>query len=67
VVYFDADQKEWHRSTGLRADDSNDTAKAKRLRAELEAQEHRRTQAASWGDWDTWAPGFLERHWEKTG
>jgi hypothetical protein len=36
VVYFDADQKERHRSIGLRADDPNDTAKAKGLRAELE-------------------------------
>ena len=38
VVYFDADQIERHRSTGLRADDPNDTAKAKSLRAELESK-----------------------------
>jgi integrase len=64
VVYFDADQKERHRSTGLRADDPNDTAKAKGLRAELEAKEHRRAPVASWGNWDTWVPTFLERHCE---
>jgi len=29
VVYFDGDQKEKPRSTGLRADDPNDTVKAK--------------------------------------
>jgi hypothetical protein len=40
VVYIDANTKEVHRSTGLRADDPNDTAKAKALRAELEAKEH---------------------------
>jgi integrase len=64
VVYFDADQKERHRSTGLRADDPNDTAKAKGLRAELESKEHRRAPVANWGNWDTWVPSFLERHCE---
>jgi len=34
VVYFDGDKKELHRSTGLRADSPNDTAKAKALRAD---------------------------------
>ena len=31
VVYLDSNQKERHRSTGLRADDPNDTAKAKAM------------------------------------
>ena len=42
VVYFDASQKEVHRSTGLCADDPNDTSRAKAWRAELEAMEHHR-------------------------
>ena len=45
VVYLDADKKEVHRSTGLRADNPNETAKAKALRAELEAKEHHRTSS----------------------
>ena len=64
VVYFDADQKELHRSTGLRADDPNDTAKAKALRAELESKEHHRTPVVNSEGWDTWVPKFLERHCE---
>jgi site-specific recombinase XerD len=62
VVYFDADQKEVHRSTGLRADNPNDTAKAKAVRAELEAKEHRREPMVNSAGWDTWVPKFLERH-----
>ncbi len=64
VVYIDGDQKEKHRSTGLRADDPNDTAKAKGMRAELEAKEHRRTPVVGGEGWDTWVPQFLERHCE---
>ena len=62
VVFFDADQKEKHRSTGLRANDPNDTAKAKALRAELEAKEHRRTPMIGGEGWDAWAPQYLKRH-----
>jgi hypothetical protein len=61
VVYFDADQKEVHRSTALRADDPNDTAKAKALRAELEAKEHHRQPVVNSEGWDTWVPQYLER------
>jgi integrase len=64
VVYFDASQKEIHRSTGLRADSPNDTAKAKAMRAELEAKEHHRAPVADSEGWDTWVPKFLERHCE---
>jgi len=64
VVYFDADKKEVHRSTGLRADDPNDTAKAKALRAELEAKEHHRVPVVNSEGWDTWVPKYLERHCE---
>jgi integrase len=64
VVYFDADKKEVHRSTGLRADDPNDTAKAKALRAELESREHHRASAVNGQGWDTWVPKYLERHCE---
>ena len=67
VVYFDADRKEVHRSTGLRADDPNDTAKAKALRAELEAKEHHRVPVVNSEGWDTWVPKYLERHCESKG
>jgi integrase len=62
VVYFDGDKKELHRSTGLRADSPNDTAKAKALRAELEAKEHHRVPVVNSEGWDTWVPKYLERH-----
>ncbi len=64
VVYFDAERKEVHRSTGLRADNPNDTAKAKALRAELEAKEHHRVPVVNSEGWDTWVPKYLERHCE---
>lgn len=62
VVYLDGDKKEAHRSTGLRVDDPNDTAKAKALRAELEAKEHHRAPVVNSEGWDTWVPKYLERH-----
>jgi integrase len=64
VVYSDADKKEVHRSTGLRADNPNDTAKARALRAELEAKEHHRMPVVNSEGWDTWVPKYLERHCE---
>ena len=64
VVYLDANRKEFHRSTGLRADSPNDTAKAKALRAELEAKEHHRAPGISSEGWDTWVTKYLERHCE---
>jgi integrase len=67
VVHFDANRKEVHRSTGLRADDPNDTAKAKALRAELEAKEHHRRPVVNSQGWDTWVPKYLERHCESPG
>jgi len=66
VVYFDANRKELHRSTGLRADSPNDTAKAKALRAELEVKEHHRMPVVNSEGWDTWVPKFLERHCESS-
>jgi integrase len=66
VVYFDADKKEVHRSTGLRADNPNETAKAKALRAELESKEHHRVPVVNSEGWDTWVPKYLERHCEST-
>jgi hypothetical protein len=62
VVYLDGDKKEIHRSTGLRATDPNDTAKAKALRAELEAKEYQRGPVVNNEGWDTWVPKYLERH-----
>jgi len=67
VVFFDAGNKEVHRSTGLRADDPNDTAKAKALRAELEAKEHHREPVVNSEGWDTWVPQYLERHCQAVG
>ena len=64
VVYIDANLKEGHRSTGLRADDPNDTAKAKAMRAELEAKEHHRAPVVNSEGWDTWVAKYLERHCE---
>jgi integrase len=64
VVYIDADKKEVHRSTGLRADNPNETARAKALRAELEAKEHHRAPVVNTEGWDTWVPKYLERHCE---
>ena len=62
VVFIDAQGKEKHRSTGFRADDPNDTSKAKALRAELEAKEYHRAPGPTTESWDTWVPQFLERH-----
>lgn len=62
VVYFDADQKEVHRSTKLRANNPNDTTQAKALRAELEAAEHHRAPVINSEGWDTWVSKYLERH-----
>jgi integrase len=64
VVFVNADGKEVHRSTHLRADDPNETARAKGIRAELEAKEHHRTPAVKTEGWDTWVPKYLERHCE---
>ena len=62
VVFFDGRGQERHRSTGLRADDPNDTGRAKALRAELEAKEHRRVPGPATESWESWVPQFLQRH-----
>ena len=62
VVYFDSNRKELHRSTGLRANSPNDTAKGRALRATLEAKEHHRVRGVNSEGWDTWVPKFLNRH-----
>lgn len=67
VVFENVEGKEVHRSTGLRADDPNDTAKAKVLRAELEAKEHRREPVVNSEGWDSWVPKYLKRHCETEG
>ena len=63
VQYVDADRQKHDKSTGLRADDPNDTIKAKILRAELEAKEYQRTPLVNGAGWD-WVAKFLERHCE---
>src|SRR3954469_18518231 len=62
IQYFDSERTKHDKSTGLRADDPNDTAKAKALRAELEAQEQRRIPMVNGAAWDSWVPKFFERH-----
>ena len=44
IPYLDSDRKKHDKSTGFRADDPNDTVKAKILRAELEAKEYQRVR-----------------------
>ncbi len=62
IQYVDSDRKKHDKSTGFRADDPNDTIKAKSLRAELEAKEYQRVPVVNGAGWDTWVPKFLVRH-----
>jgi len=62
VVFIDGRGHERHRSTGFRADDPNQTARAKALRAELEAKEHVRAPGVGTESWDSWVPQFFQRH-----
>lgn len=62
IQYLDSERKKHDKSTGLRADDPNDTAKAKRLRAELEANEHGHIPLVNGAAWDSWVPKYLDRH-----
>jgi integrase len=62
IQYIDANNEKHDKSTGLRADDPNDTAKAKVLRAELEAREHQKVPLFNGAAWDNWVSKFFERH-----
>ena len=62
VQYVDVDKQKHDKSTGLRADDPNDTAKAKVLRAEMEAREHQKIPLINGAAWDYWVSKFFERH-----
>ena len=62
IQYVDSDRKKHDKSTGFRADDPNDTVKAKILRAELETKEYQRVPVVNGAAWDTWVPKFLARH-----
>src|SRR6266545_1539006 len=62
IQYVDSKKKKHDKSTGRRADDPNDTAKAKRLRAELEANEHGHIPLVNGAAWDSWVPKYLDRH-----
>ena len=64
IQYVDSDRKKHDKSTGFRADDPNDTVKAKILRAELETKEYQRVPVVNGAAWDTWVPKFLARHCE---
>lgn len=68
VQYIDAESVRRNKSTGFRADDPNETVKARALRAQLEAKELTRTVGETGGSgWDTWVPQYLERHCESPG
>jgi len=62
IQYVDSESKKHDKSTGLRADDPNDTAKAKTMRAELEANEHRKIPLVNGAAWDNWVLKYFERH-----
>jgi integrase len=62
IQYIDADKIKHDKSTVLRADDPNDTAKAKAMRAELEANEHRKIPLVNGAAWDNWVLKYFERH-----
>lgn len=61
VQYLDSERKKHDKSTGFRADDPNDTAKARAFRADLESAEHRGAPVQKGAGWD-WVPKFFERH-----
>jgi hypothetical protein len=54
VQYLDSDRKKHDKSTGLRADDPNDTVRAKILRAELEAKEYQKVPVVNSAAWAIW-------------
>lgn len=62
IQYLDSESIKHDKSTGLRADDPNDTAKAKTMRAELEANEHRKIPLINGAAWDNWVLKYFERH-----
>lgn len=64
IQYVDSERKKHDKSTGLRADDPNDTVKAKILRAQLEAKEYQRVPVVNGAAWDSWVPKFFVRHCE---
>jgi integrase len=65
VQYTDAEGKRHNKSTGLRKDDPGDTAKARTLRAKMEAKElDRDAKKSSTVGWDTWVIRYFDRHCE---
>ena len=62
IQYLDSESIKHDRSTGLRTDDPNDTAKAKAMRAELEANEHRKIPLLNGAVWDNRVLKYFERH-----
>ena len=62
IPSFNSESIKHDKSTGLRADDPNDTAQAKAMRAELEANEHRKIPLANGAAWDNWVLKYFERH-----
>lgn len=66
LSYRHKDGRWLKKSTELRADDPNDSAKAAVLRAEAEAREiaggAHRLHTVDESTWDKWVSGFLDRH-----
>ena len=57
IQFIDVDGKRRNKSTGLRADNTGDTVKARTLRAQMEAKElNRNAGEVSGGGWETWVP-----------
>jgi integrase len=64
IQFIDTNGRRRNKSSGFRADDAEQTVKARAFRAQLEATELTRPASALGGGWDTWVPQYLERHCE---
>ena len=65
IQFIDTDGKRRNKSTGFRADDAEQTVKARAFRApNWKQKELTRTAGALGGGWDAWVPQYLERHCE---
>ena len=67
IQYVDANKVKHDKSTGLRTDDPNETAKAKSLRAEMESKEYQNVPQNNSAAWDNWVQKYFERHCQNPG
>jgi integrase len=63
IQFIDSEGIRRNKSTGLRADDPEQTLKARVLRAQMEAKELGRSPGATESGWE-WVAKFLDRHCE---